>query len=40
MKEVAQEDVEIAKRLNNNNTFLEQLNKTVREGEEHNFEII
>lgn len=40
MEKVAQEDIEIAKRLNNNNTFLEQLNKTVKEGEEHNFEII
>lgn len=33
MEEVAQEDVEIAKRLNNN-TFLDALNKTVKEGEE------
>lgn len=39
MEEVAQEDVKIAKRLNNN-TFLEQLNKTVKKGKEHNFEII
>lgn len=40
IEKVAQEDIEIAKRLSNNNTFLEQLNKTVREGEEHNFEVI
>ena len=40
MKQVAQEDIEITKRLSNNNTFLEQLDKTVKEGEEHNFEII
>lgn len=32
MKQIAQDDVEIARRLNNN-TFLEQLDKTVREGE-------
>ena len=31
MEKVAQDDVEIARRLNNN-TFLEQLDKTVREG--------
>lgn len=39
MKQVAQEDIEITKRLSNN-TFLDTLNKTVKEGEEHNFEII
>ena len=33
MKQVAQEDVEITKRLNNN-TFLNALNKTAKEGEE------
>lgn len=33
MKQVAQEDIEITKRLNNN-TFLDALNKTVKEGEE------
>lgn len=40
MKQVAQEDVKIAKRLSNNNVFLEQLDKITKEGEEHNFEII
>ena len=40
MKQVAQEDIEITKRLSNNNTFLEQLDKTVKEGEKYNFEII
>lgn len=33
MKQVAQEDIEITKRLSNN-TFLDALNKTVKEGEE------
>ena len=33
MEQVAQEDVEITKRLNNN-TFLDALNKTTKEGEE------
>ena len=40
MKQVTQKDIEITKRLSNNNTLLEQLDKTVKEGEEHNFEII
>ena len=40
MKKVAQEDIKIAKRLNNNSTFLDAFNKTVKEGEEYNFEII
>lgn len=40
MEQVAQEDVKIAKRLSNNNVFLEQLDKITKEGEEHNFEII
>ena len=40
MNQVAKEDVEIAKRLSDNNTFLNALNKTVKKGEEHNFEII
>jgi hypothetical protein len=34
MEQVAQEDAKIAKRLSNNNTFLNALNKTVKEGEE------
>ena len=33
MKQVAQEDIEITKRLSNN-TFLDALNKTTKEGEE------
>ena len=40
MEQVAQEDVKIAKRLSNNNVFLEQLDTITKEGEEHNFEII
>ena len=34
MEQVAQEDAKIAKRLSNNNTFLNALNKTAKEGEE------
>ena len=34
MEQVAKEDSKIAKRLSNNNTFLDALNKTAKEGEE------